>query len=160
MLTRSRGALEVLNAYHKDIGGPPVFEDTKAKASKKRGRTSMGKGASAGRAGSTESATKKFKADKSASKSANAKVDGRRKIKAYGEGSHDEDTLMGEAWLPQDPLPGSWEEKVIEVETIDCDDDGTKWALLKWAQTDPHGVNRRSRSLLKTAHFACPQMVC
>jgi hypothetical protein len=100
---------------------------------------------------SSESASKRLKAKPQ------KQTEGRGRKK--NGTSPDEATVTPGDWKPPSPFPGSWDDLVLSIETIDCDTDGTKWAMVKWAEVNSQGSNRRSRSLLKTAHFACPQKV-
>ena len=64
-----------------------------------------------------------------------------------------------DGWEPPKPVPGAWEEGVLAVQTIEGNDDGTKWAYLMWADEDTEGKKRQTKALLSTCYIACPQIV-
>ena len=62
-------------------------------------------------------------------------------------------------WQPPKPLKDAWEDLIISVETIEANEDGTKWAFLLWAVEDEHGKKRTSKALLQSVYKAAPQAV-
>lgn len=61
--------------------------------------------------------------------------------------------------MPPKAAAGAWEHGVIAIETIEGDENDTKWAYLMWADVDKAGKHRQSRVLLQTCYTTCPQMV-
>ena len=137
------GAIDILERYFERIGGRPA-EPSKM-AQKKRGRKSM------------TSETPEPKAKK-AKAGANGSSRGRR-----GSDADDMDswpTSKGrDNWTPPRPTKDAWEDLIISVETIEVEDNGTKWAFLLWAQEDEHGKKRTSKALLTSVYKAAPQAV-
>ena len=145
-LTLCRGAIDVLQAYFDSIGGRP--ESTKSASTKKRGRQSTGK---------TDTPDKQVK--KAKTEEVPKKKDGRGRKKKSSPGIMDLDSTLKDGWEPPKPLPGAWEEGVLSVQTIEGNDDGTKWAYLSWADAGIDGKKRQTKALLSTCYVACPQVV-
>ncbi|MCJ1282438.1 hypothetical protein MMC26_001761 [Xylographa opegraphella] len=145
-----QGAIDVMQAYFDSIGGRP--EATKPVSTKKRSRQSIGK---------TDTPDKQAK--KAKTEEVPKKKDGRgRKKKSSPTTSPaimDVDSTLKDGWEPPKPLPGAWEEGVLSVQTIEGNDDGTKWAYLSWADEGPGGKKRQTKALLSTCYIACPQIM-
>ena len=69
------------------------------------------------------------------------------------------DETPNDDWKPPVPKPGSWEDKVAKVESMEQDTYNCKWVFLQWSEPDENGRNRKSKVLLDSAHIACPQQV-
>ncbi|MCJ1291312.1 hypothetical protein MMC34_002855 [Xylographa carneopallida] len=141
-----QGAIDVLQAYFDSIGGRP--ESTKSASTKKRGRQSTGK---------TDTPDKQVK--KAKTEEVPKKKDGRGRKKKSSPGIMDLDSTLKDGWEPPKPLPGAWEEGVLSVQTIEGNDDGTKWAYLSWADAGIDGKKRQTKALLSTCYVACPQVM-
>ncbi|MCJ1380080.1 hypothetical protein MMC17_003183 [Xylographa soralifera] len=140
------GAIDVLQIYFDSIGGRP--ESTKSASTKKRGRQSTGK---------TDTPDKQAK--KVRTEEVPKKKDGRGRKKKSSPGIMDLDSTLKDGWEPPKPLPGAWEEGVLSVQTIEGNDDGTKWAYLSWADEGIGGKKRQTKALLSTCYIACPQVM-
>ena len=107
-----------------------------------------------------EQPAKKVRSDDEPAK----KKDGRgrkRKSEANAEVEMmDVEETTRDGWEPPKPLPGAWEEGVVEVHTIEGTDDGTKFAYLMWADEGEDGKKRQTKAKLSTCYIACPQIVC
>ena len=141
-----RGAIDVLQTYFDSIGGRP--ETTKSASTKKRGRQSTGK---------TDTPDKQVKKVKT--EEVPKKKDGRGRKKKSSPGIMDLDSTLKDGWEPPKPTAGAWEEGVLSVQTIEGNDDGTKWAYLSWADEGIGGKKRQTKALLSTCYIACPQVV-
>ncbi|MCJ1316295.1 hypothetical protein MMC15_001616 [Xylographa vitiligo] len=141
-----QGAIDVLQAYFDSIGGRP--ETTRAASTKKRGRQSTGK---------TDTPDKQVKKVKT--EEVPKKKDGRGRKKKSSPGIMDLESTLKDGWEPPKPLPGAWEEGVLTVQTIEGNDDGTKWAYLSWADEGTGAKKRQTKALLSTCYIACPQVM-
>lgn len=149
-LTSTRGAKDILQAYFDSLGGKPEG-DSKVSSSKKRGRQST-----ASKVDTPDKSSKKVRTEEP-----EKKKDGRgRKKRQSSPGAMDIDVTIKDGWEPPKPKMGSWEEGVLSVQTIEGNDDGTKWAYLIWADEDSNGKKRQTKALLTTCYLACPQIVC
>jgi hypothetical protein len=136
-----------LQAYWDSIGGKP-----EAASSKKRGRKSNDKRRS------SEPSAKKQKSAEPVSQKKDNRRKGRSGLNEKVEMESLEETGQ-DGWEPPKPGPGTWEEGVVSVHTIEASDDGTKWAYLMWAEEGPNGKKRQTKAKLPTCYLACPQIV-
>ncbi|MCJ1406276.1 hypothetical protein MMC19_000341, partial [Ptychographa xylographoides] len=141
------GAREILQAYFNKIGGRPVANESGPH--KKRGRKSSGKADTP-----DTMSNKKAKIEEPLPK----KKDGRGRKRKSSPGVP-ELSRIRDGWEPPKPVPGAWEEGVLAVQTIEGNDDGTKWAYLMWADEDTEGKKRQTKALLSTCYIACPQIM-
>ena len=142
-----RGARELLEEYWATIGGKPVPK-SKGSSTKKRGRQSLGNSET------PNTASKKQKISRGGRKST-----GSAKSKELPELPSDAADVEDD-WDPPKVAAGSWENDVLQVDTIEGDnDDKDRWAYLVWAAKDANGAWRRSRAKLETCYLACPQRV-
>jgi hypothetical protein len=143
------GARDLLEVYFNRIGGHPSEVGEVAPAPKKRGRKST--------AASGTPPPKKSKGDPSR---ASARQKGGA---AKSEDAHEDikwpDVKVDSDWVPPKPRKDAWEDILLEVQTLQADDDGTKWAFVLWSVEDEHGKKRTSKVLLSTASIAAPQKV-
>ncbi|MCJ1404478.1 hypothetical protein MMC11_007704 [Xylographa trunciseda] len=144
-----QGAIDILQLYFDSIGGRPDPASSKSTSTKKRGRQSTGK---------TE--TPDNQAKKVKTEEVPKKKDGRGRKRKSSPGLMDLDATLKDGWEPPKPLPGAWEEGVLSVQTIEGNDDGTKWAYLSWADEGADGPKKRqTKALLSTCYIACPQVM-
>ena len=144
-----RGAKELLQEYWEAIGGEP---QPAQKGAKKRGRTSIAKSESIS---TPDQPLKKLKAETSTGKKSGR---GRRKKEVLG--SDADEPMIADDWKPPAATPGAWEDEVLNIETIEGNDDDEKYAYLQWAAQDEKGKWRQSKAKLSTVYIACPQRVC
>ncbi|MCJ1387637.1 hypothetical protein MMC18_000480 [Xylographa bjoerkii] len=143
-----QGAIDILQAYFDSIGGRPAPTSSKSTSTKKRGRQSTGK------TDTPDNQPKKVKTEE-----VPKKKDGRGRKRKSSPGVMDLDSTLKDGWEPPKPLPGAWEEGVLSVQTIEGNDDGTKWAYLSWADEGTGGKKRQTKALLSTCYIACPQVM-
>ncbi|MCJ1328697.1 hypothetical protein MMC10_005374 [Thelotrema lepadinum] len=134
------GAQDILEAYFEDIGGRPSA-NSKAK---KRGRKSN---------------TSAVETPEPSAKKTKTGFEGRRGRPPKGESS---DNLAWPAansddWQPPKPIKDAWEDLLVIVETIEVEENGSKWAFIQWVAEDEHGKKRTSRAPLKAVYTAAPQ---
>jgi len=144
-----QGAIDILQAYFDSIGGRPEPNSSKSASTKKRGRQSTGK------TDTPDTHTKKAKTEE-----VPKKKDGRGRKKKSSPGVMGLEETLKDGWEPPKPLPGAWEEGVLSVQTIEGNDDGTKWAYLSWADEGTDSSRKRqTKALLSTCYIACPQVM-
>ena len=139
------GATDILEAYFAKIGGRPSA-DKKGNSAKKRGRKSN--------ASTTETPEPNSKRSKTG-------FEGRRGRPAKGASNEDlkwPDVTTGE-WTPPKPTKDAWEDLIVSIETIEVEENGTKWAFLLWSVEDENGKKRTSKAHLKSVYTAAPQAV-
>ncbi|KAL8672855.1 MAG: hypothetical protein Q9168_002693 [Polycauliona sp. 1 TL-2023] len=135
------GARDLLEAYWESIGGKPV-PATQEKAGKKRGRQSTG---------TIQPAAKKQK--KPGRKSTGALED----PDATPEPPVGFQDVNPEVWKPPPPNKDAWEDLVMNVDTIEKNDNGELWAFLVWNEKNEDDRFNRSKAKLATCNKACPQ---
>lgn len=62
-------------------------------------------------------------------------------------------------WKPPRPGDGTWDPILWEVETIEQDEHGDRWAYLCWNEKNVDGRSYRSKARLATVHKAAPQKI-
>ena len=62
-------------------------------------------------------------------------------------------------WVPPKPTKDAWEDLIVSIETIEVEENGSKWAFLLWSIEDDYGKKRTSKALLKSVYTAAPQAV-
>ena len=137
------GAVDILQAFFKKIGGRPEA-GSKANSAKKRGRKSAG-------AVDTPEPPK--------SKKSKTEFSGKRGRPAKNGSADLEWPLIDDNWQPPPPRKDAWEELIVSVETIEADENGQKWAFLLWAAEDSNGKKRTSKAMLASVYKAAPQAV-
>ncbi|KAI4117822.1 MAG: hypothetical protein LQ345_002008 [Seirophora villosa] len=138
------GAREILEVYWQDIGGKPEpsFKGNKP-AGKKRGRQSTGN--------QPEAAKKKQKRGRKSTSNVQDKDDANDE---FPPGFTDVDP---ESWKPPAPEDNAWEDLVMQVDTIEKDNDDMLWAYLVWNEKNDDGRFNRTKARLATCNRACPQ---
>ena len=163
---RLSGAKKILKEYWASIGGEP----TPTTKPPKRPRSSTN-----AKTETPEPSKKPKLGRKSESDLRGAAANGsdslaRRKSTGGGRGrpkkasSQDDvnslhDTGIADKWELPEPTPGAWENDVNSIETIEADDSGVKYAMLRWTAKDEHGRWRSVRAKLSTVYIACPQQM-
>ncbi|KAL8911730.1 MAG: hypothetical protein Q9171_003122 [Xanthocarpia ochracea] len=138
------GARDLLEAYWKRTGGKPVPTPKEPKpAGRKRGRQSTG----------TINAPKKQKRGGRKSASAAQEDDD----DATPEPPAGYTDVNPDTWKPPPPLDNAWEDLVMNVDTIEKDDNGELWAYLVWNQKNEDNRFNRSKARVPTCNKACPQ---
>ncbi|KAI4168484.1 MAG: hypothetical protein LQ343_006371 [Gyalolechia ehrenbergii] len=130
------GAREILEAYWAKIGGKP--EPTHQK--KKRGRQSTG------------SQVEPAKKQKRGRKSLPVPEPDATPEPPVGYADVNPDT-----WKPPAPNDNAWDPLVMNVDTIEKDNNGELWAYLVWNEKNDDGRFNRSKARLSTCRKACPQ---
>lgn len=140
-----RGAREILEAYWTKIGGRPIptkgARSPPPKQKKKRGRQSTG---------SQIEPPKKQKR-------------GRKSLPAPEPDDTTPEPPAGymdvnpDTWQPPAPLDNAWDPLVMNVDTIEKDNNGELWAYLVWNEKNDDGRFNRSKARLSTCRKACPQ---
>ena len=144
----SRGAKELLQEYWESIGGEPK---PPKKEGKKRGRISIAK--------SDSISTPDKSAKKPKTETSEGKKSGRGRKKKEVAASDGDEPIIADDWKPPLAIPGAWEDEVINIETIEGNDNDEKYAYLQWAAQDEKGKWRQSKAKLSTVYVACPQRV-
>ncbi|KAL8722285.1 MAG: hypothetical protein Q9225_001189 [Loekoesia sp. 1 TL-2023] len=133
------GAREILEAYWAKIGGKPV--PAPKPAPKKRGRQSTGS--------QVEPAKKQKK--------------GRKSTSAIPDPDATPEPPVGftdvnpDTWKPPPPNDNAWDPLIMNVDTIEKDNNGDLWAYLVWNEKNDDGRFNRSKARLETCKKACPQ---
>lgn len=135
------GAREILDAYWEKIGGKP--KPSYKPAGKKRGRQSTGN--------QPEAAKKKQKRGRKSASNVQDKDDANDE---FPPGFTDVDP---ESWKPPAPEDNAWEDLVMQVDTIEKDNDDMLWAYLVWNEKNDDGRFNRTKARLATCNRACPQ---
>lgn len=138
------GAREILEAYWEKIGGKPEPKVKEPKSTgKKRGRQSTG---------SAVEPTKK------------QQKKGRKSTSALQDNTNDDndDFPVGyadapDSWEPPNPNDNAWDPLLMQVDTIEKDNNGDLWAYLAWNEKNEDGRFKRSKARLTTCRKACPQ---
>ena len=105
--------------------------------------------------GTPDQSAKKLKTETSTGKKS-----GRGRKKKETVGSDGDEPIIADTWKPPLATPGAWEDEVLNIETIEGNDDDEKYAYLQWAAQDEKGKWRQSKAKLSTVYIACPQRVC
>ncbi|KAI4150430.1 MAG: hypothetical protein LQ340_004079 [Diploschistes diacapsis] len=136
------GAKDILDAYFEKIGGRPTA--SKANSAKKRGRKS-----NASVAETPEPTSKKAKTG----------FEGRRGRPPKRNSGEDLvwPTVNAESWTPPKPTKDAWEDLISSIETIEVEENGTRWAFLLWAIEDENGRKRTTKANLQSVYIAAPQ---
>ncbi|KAL8909470.1 MAG: hypothetical protein Q9207_000150 [Kuettlingeria erythrocarpa] len=138
------GAREILEAYWEKIGGKPEPKVKEPKPTgRKRGRRSTG---------SAIEPTKK------------QQKKGRKSTSALQDNTNDDNddfpvgfADVSDSWEPPNPIDNAWDPLLMQVDTIEKDNNGDLWAYLAWNEKNEDGRFRRSKARLTTCRKACPQ---
>ena len=157
----SSGAKKILKEYWASIGGEPI----QAKSAKRQRSSANLKdetpepGKKARLARKSESDLKSA-ANGSDSAARRKSAGGRGRPKKAADNQDDiHNTGIADKWELPEPTPGAWENDVNSIETIEADDSGVKFAMLKWTAKDEQGRWRSVRAKLSTVYIACPQQM-
>ncbi|KAL8705468.1 MAG: hypothetical protein Q9201_001399 [Fulgogasparrea decipioides] len=137
------GAREILEAYWDSIGGKPVPTTRAPKSTgKKRQRQSTGS--------QVEPAQPKKRRGR---KSASAAQD----PDTTPEPPAGYTDINPDTWKPPPPNDLAWDPLVMNVDTIEKDDNNELWAYLVWNEKNEDGRFNRSKARLATCNKACPR---
>ncbi|KAL8967126.1 MAG: hypothetical protein Q9197_005607 [Variospora fuerteventurae] len=141
------GAREILEAYWEKIGGKPKpsIKGDKPAAGRKRGRQSTGNQPEAAAA-----ATKKQKRGRKST----SNLPDNDANDEFPPGYTDVDP---DSWKPPAPEDNAWDPLVMQVDTIEKDNDDVLWAYLVWNEKNDDGRYNRTKARLETCNKACPQ---
>ncbi|KAL9598493.1 MAG: hypothetical protein Q9219_004466 [cf. Caloplaca sp. 3 TL-2023] len=124
------GAREILEAYWASIGGKPTRKPKPAP--KKRGRQSTG------------SQIEPAKKQKRGRKSAPVNTD----LETTPEPPIGYSDVNPDTWKPPAPNDNAWDPLIMNVDTIEKDNEGELWAYLVWNEKNEDGRFNRSKARL------------
>ncbi|KAL8930725.1 MAG: hypothetical protein Q9208_000266 [Pyrenodesmia sp. 3 TL-2023] len=141
------GAREILEAYWEKIGGKPQPKAKEPKpVGRKRGRQSTGS--------AVEPVKKQQKKGRKSTSTLQDNNDDNDDNDEFPVGFTD---VNPDTWKPPQPNDNAWDPLLMQVDTIEKDNNGDLWAYLVWNEKNDDGRFNRSKARLNTCRKACPQ---